>query len=96
MSHKKQSLEDRLVTVSRKPSAKSHITIKTNLCTKCLTHICTQICPAGVYEWNKAKKAIDISHENCLECGACHIACEMQNIDWSYPLNGTGVAYRHG
>ena len=96
MSVRKLSLEDKLFTVSRKEHENSHIKVRAHLCEKCLTRICTCICPAAVYDWNEAKKELDIRYENCLECGTCHVACEMQNIEWSNPVGGTGVIYKHG
>jgi len=96
MNSKKPGLEDKLFTVRRKEYKDSHIKVRPHLCKNCLTHICVHICPAGVYEWNEAKRELDIRYENCLECGTCRVACEMQSIEWSNPIGGTGVAYRHG
>ena len=40
-----------------------------------------------------------ISYENCLETGACRIACETMGnraLVWAYPVAGRGVHYRFG
>jgi len=87
------SLDDKLFTVRRKPLAESHIKIDRQLCSECLNRICTYICPAEVYLWDEAKNEIDVRFENCLECGACRIACD--GIDWSNPAWGTGIAYKN-
>jgi len=96
MSNKKMNLEDKLFTVSRNEYKSSHIEVNPRLCDTCLTRICTRICPAEVYTWNKEKGELDIQYENCLECGTCRVACEMQNIEWSNPVGGAGVIYKHG
>ena len=86
------SLDDKLFTVRRKSLAESHITLDEQLCRECLNRICTYICPAEVYLWDEAKNEIDVRFENCLECGACRVACD--GIDWSNPVWGTGIAYK--
>ncbi|MEM4768974.1 MAG: 4Fe-4S dicluster domain-containing protein, partial [Saccharolobus sp.] len=52
------------------------------------------VCPANVYTWINQK--IIISYENCVECGACRIACPFGNISWNYPRYGLGIALRYG
>ena len=37
-----------------------------------------------------------IRYENCLECGACKIACEKNNILWKYPNVEYGVKFKNG
>ena len=41
------------------------------------------------------KIGIIIKHENCLECGACKIACPKNNIKWCYPESGHGVIFKN-
>lgn len=60
-------------------------------CKLCESKNCTYICPAQVYEWNEEKQEIIVNYENCLECGACRIACERKAIDWKYPKGTKGV-----
>jgi len=87
------SLEDKLFTVRRKTLNQSHITLDEQLCSECLNRICTYVCPAEVYVWDEAKKKIDVRYENCLECGACRVACD--GIQWANPAWGTGIAYKN-
>ena len=67
-----------------------------DVCIRCKEKPCTFICPANVYEWNEEKCIMTIRYENCLECGACKIACEKNNITWRYPNSGYGVKYKNG
>lgn len=89
------SLEDKLFTVRRKTSNESHIKVNPLLCNACVSRVCTYICPAEVFVWDPAEKKIDIGYENCLECGTCWVACEMQAIQWSYPAWGAGISYKN-
>jgi len=89
----KVNVDDKLFTVRRKPLKDSHINVDAKLCNDCLNRVCTYICPAEVYLWNKEENRIDIRYENCLECGACRVACE--NIDWSNPIWGAGIVYKN-
>jgi len=54
------------------------------------------VCPAGTYRWDEDERAIRVSFENCLECGACRLACPHANISWRYPMGGLGICYRYG
>ena len=90
----KLSLEDKLFLVKRKEYKESHIKLDPELCKECSRHICTRICPAEVYVWNESENKVNIRYENCLECGTCAVACEMQNIEWSNPLGGAGIIYK--
>lgn len=88
------SLEDKLFTVRRKTASDPHLVVDRQLCTRCVSRLCTYICPAGVFVWDQAGKTVEVRHENCLECGACWVACEMQAIEWSFPVWGAGISYR--
>lgn len=87
------SLDDKLFTVRRKSLKASHIRLDGRLCKDCLRRICTYVCPAEVYVWNGAESRIDIRYENCLECGACRVACD--GIEWSNPMWGAGISYKN-
>jgi ferredoxin like protein len=87
------SLEDKLFTVRRKHLSHSHITINNQLCGECLNRICTYICPAEVYLWDESAQKIEARYENCLECGACRVACEA--IEWVNPTWGEGIVYKN-
>ena len=80
------NLEDMLFTVRRKGYTESHIRLDPELCKGCLRRICLNICPAGVYVWDEKEERIRIRYEDCLECGTCWVACEMQSIEWSNPV----------
>ena len=91
----KSNLEDKLFTVRRKEYKSSHIKLDPQLCEECSSRICTRICPAEVYEWDGVEGRVKIRYENCLECGSCWIACEMQSIEWSNPVGGRGIIYKN-
>ena len=89
-------LEDKLYTVKYNPDTVSHLNPDNEICKTCSNKPCTYICPANVYEWNSKKSSMTIRYENCLECGACKIACDKQNIIWRYPNAEYGVKYKNG
>ena len=67
------------------------------LCVACARRPCIQVCPAEVYHWEEGR--LRISYENCLETGACRIACHVlgnRALVWNYPATGHGVQYRYG
>ena len=37
-----------------------------------------------------------VAFENCLECGACRIACDKKTLIWDYPKQGFGVTIKKG
>ena len=90
------SLEDKLFTVRRKSFQEPHIRVDVELCRECLKRVCTYICPADVYVWNEAENRLEIRYEDCLECGACRVACGMHSIEWSNPVWGAGIVYKNG
>lgn len=73
---------------------KSHLEVDNEICKNCKLKICTKICPAKVYEWTNAQEKLIINYENCLECGACRIACEKKCLNWKYPQKG--VTFKKG
>jgi ferredoxin like protein len=87
------NLDNKLYTVRRKPLNRSHISLDEHLCRECLNRICTYICPAEVYLWDESSRKIDVRYENCLECGACRVACD--GIEWTNPAWGTGIMYKN-
>lgn len=87
------SVDDKLYLNYYKVNNRSHLNIKNmEICSNCKEKTCTHICPASVYECRDEN--IVISHEGCLECGACKLGCPHNNIDWKYPDGGFGVQYR--
>ncbi|AWR98066.1 4Fe-4S ferredoxin [Acidianus sulfidivorans JP7] len=93
-------IEEKLYTLRYKRDEVPHLQIKDqNTCKKCeeiygTPQPCISVCPANVYSWISDK--IIISYENCVECGACKIACPFNNIIWKYPRYGLGIALRYG
>ena len=74
----------------------SHLNVNDDVCLRCKDKCCTYICPAQVYQWNEKKCIMNVRYENCLECGACKIACTQKNINWIYPNAGFGVKFKNG
>ncbi len=66
------------------------------VCASCESKPCVPVCPAGLYEWSESEGRMILSHEGCLECGACLLVCPHRNLDWSYPRGGFGVRYSYG
>lgn len=91
-------LADKLGTVKyNTDESGSHLRARSaEVCLGCEGKPCIAGCCAEVYRWDDEKQALEIAYENCLECGACHIICPYDNIDWSYPCGGFGVAYKYG
>lgn len=90
------SIDDKLSKVKYVTDKTSHLKVNTELCKNCKLKPCTFICPAGVYEWNEDENKLIVNYENCLECGACRIACEKKCIEWHYPKGTCGVTYKFG
>ncbi len=91
----KKSIQDKLALLKYDCAAKSHLHVNQKKCAKCKEKTCTFICPAGVYSEDKVTGEIIVQYENCLECGACRIACPKEIIDWSYPDAGCGIIFKH-
>ncbi len=91
-----QSIDDKLFSVKYKNGTETHLIADTSKCRDCKEKCCLYICPAHVYEWSDEDKELLVNFENCLECGACRIACEKQAISWEYPKSGCGVTFKYG
>ena len=87
-------LDEKLYTVKYTPDTDSHLLPVQECCRICKSKICTIICPAGVYSWENNKLVVNF--ENCLECGACRIACESASLGWEYPKGIKGVTFKQG
>ena len=90
------TLDDKLFTVKYKPDEESHLKPDLEKCKMCSSKFCTTICPAKVYECNDSDSSLTVNFENCLECGACRIACEFKCIGWEYPKGSKGVTFKNG
>lgn len=89
------SLDKRLSCVKYTVSDKPHLFINPDVCKFCKEKPCLYICPSQVYKKNDTMdENIKVEYENCLECGACRIACPYGAIDWNYPEAGCGVCYK--
>ena len=89
-------VEEKRQTTHIASDSDSHLVVCDQLvCRRCILRPCVNVCPGGVYHYSEAE-ALSVAYENCLECGTCRIVCEFENIDWSYPSGGFGVAYSHG
>ena len=89
------SIDDKLFKVKYKSGSKSHLCPRNDLCTSCTEKYCVFVCPANVYEWDEQEGKLVVGYENCLECGACRIACRNCAIDWKYPEGGYGVTFKY-
>lgn len=90
------NINEKLSALKYNKDKESHLSADSDVCMRCKDKSCTFVCPADVYEWNEEKQLIMIRYENCLECGACKIACEKGNIVWRYPSAGFGVKFKNG
>lgn len=90
-----KDIDEKLSLLKFKPDSISHIEIDEDKCRDCENHECTFVCPARVYQCeNENSDKIKIEYENCLECGACKVACKKQAIKWVYPRAGCGIVYK--
>lgn len=89
-------LENKLYTVKYTPDTESHLLPVQECCRICDSKVCTVICPAKVYEWDNDKQKLIVKYENCLECGACRIACPDSSLGWCYPKGTKGVMFKQG
>ena len=90
----KKSIQDKLATIKYNCDNKTHLIVDFEKCKKCKDKVCTKICPAKVYEVDEYNEMI-VQYENCLECGACRIACPKGAITWNYPSSGCGVIFKN-
>lgn len=90
------NLDEKLSTLKYNKGKESHLAVDNDICMRCKEKFCTYICPANVYEWDENRCQMMIRYENCLECGACKIACEKNNINWRYPNSEYGVKFKNG
>lgn len=95
MEKNSKAIQKKITAIKYNCASDSHLILNQEICAKCKKKTCTFICPADVYSFDEKTGEIVIQHENCLECGACRIACPKNNIDWSYPPSGCGVVYKN-
>ena len=85
-----------MAKVKYKPADETHLKVCQRDCSECKKRSCEIVCPANVYEYNEQTKKMNVAYENCLECGACRIACDKQTLIWEYPKQGCGVTFKQG
>ena len=90
------NIEDKLAKVKYKNNTETHLRVNQQDCRNCKKRSCETVCPAKVYEYNKEKDEMNVAFENCLECGACRIACDKKTLIWEYPKQGYGVTFKQG
>lgn len=96
-SSRNLTVEERLYANETRSDKVSHLEISQGaVCSDCVGRECTVVCPAKTYRWSEEDRRIQVSFENCLECGACRIVCPHANISWRYPMGGMGICYRYG
>ena len=83
-------VEEKLLLLKYKTDDFSHIQVDTVACKTCKSKACTFLCPAAVYSFENDE--LKVEYENCLECGACKVACKA--INWRYVASGKGVIYK--
>lgn len=101
------NIEKKLVNVKYKTADTTHLVLNQEICKVCEDKVCLTVCPANVYKKhvsgenpnsedknNDTIDCIDVEYENCLECGACRVACPYGAIDWKYPAAGCGAIYK--
>ena len=90
------NIDNKLETVKYDTDTVSHLTPNQADCKTCKGKPCTIVCPAKVYEWREDTQNLQVNFENCLECGACRIACEKKSLKWEYPKGTKGVRFKQG
>lgn len=91
----KKSIQDKLALIKYNCDSKTHLILDRDKCAKCKEKTCVFICPAGVYSIDENSDEIIVLYENCLECGACRVACQKNAIDWNYPKAACGIVLKH-
>jgi ferredoxin like protein len=88
------SFEDRMATTQFRVAPEAHISIDGDSCRGCTTKACVSACPAGLFV-TTSDGGILFSYEQCFECGACYLVCNVAGaISWHYPEGGAGVVFR--
>ena len=95
MKKNSKAIQNKISNVKYNCAQVSHLIPDYKICEKCKEKTCLYICPADVYNLNETTGEIVVQYENCLECGACRIACPKKNINWNYPPSGCGVVYKN-
>lgn len=92
-------LQDKIALIQFSPDdVHQHVAVlKEEQCSECQEKPCLSICPTGVFKWDYQQgNPLQVYYKQCVECGACRLVCQFDNIRFTYPSNGLGVAYREG
>ncbi|MDF2568905.1 MAG: hypothetical protein K0R55_509 [Sporomusa sp.] len=92
-------LDDKIGLICFNPDdSHQHVAVASQeQCCNCEAKQCLTICPTGVFKWDyQPGSPILVYYKQCVECGACRLACQEDNIIFDYPRGGCGVAYREG
>ena len=96
MGYFDMNIDKKLYTLKYSSDTESHLAPNMQDCVSCQGKPCTVVCPANVYEWDEEDAKLLVNFENCLECGACRIACEKKSLGWEYPKGTKGVTFKKG
>jgi ferredoxin like protein len=91
-----KSIEDKLGLLAyRIDEAHSHIKVDQEKFKADEKKAVLYVCPARVYVLDENSGDCIVNHENCIECGTCHVAAP-DYVDWFYPEGGKGVHFKMG
>lgn len=66
-------------------------------CQNCREKRCLAVCPSAVFRWDHLPEhPVQVLYRQCVECGACRLACPAENIVFVYPRGGYGVVFHQG
>ena len=97
--HDKLTLEDKLYRTKYEPDSNNpHIALNQEKDDNGELKKLLKACPAEVYKEDPTDpEKINVSHDNCLECGTCRqVVKDKEKLDWQNPDGGKGVKYKHG
>ncbi|WP_425061010.1 hypothetical protein SCACP_17770 [Sporomusa carbonis] len=93
------TLNDKIALINFNPDdTRQHVAIVSQeQCCNCQDKQCLNVCPTRVFKWDyQPGSPILVYYQQCVECGACRLACQFNNVEFEYPYGGYGVAYREG
>ena len=84
-------IERRLATLRYATDANdhAHITVKAAVCAPCPHSRCMIVWVANCYE--RIEGRLVFRYEDCVQCGACDIACDPGSVTWTFPRGPYGV-----
>lgn len=71
--------------------------VEESRCQTCQYKPCLAVCPSAVFRsGNRPNSPVEVHYRQCVECGACRLACGDNNIIFAYPRTGHGVVFHQG